>query len=286
MAINNLDISIRERLRSYRALLGDEAACVTGLYLVGSIALDDFSPKRSDIDFVAVIERPLTPPLLDLLEGVHRRLNDGVGPALDGFYIERGALQRSPDPSSPVSFNLDGIFHRNGVCFEVNPVTWATLAQKGVVVQGCMPEMLAIHEDAGALREFEMGNLKGYWTDWIRNQRVAWHKADATTAADAIAMSWGVLGVARLCYTLATGAINSKTAAGLWARTSFPAWANLIDHCLAVRNGQAGAMAVDLLDVGLDFIDTAIAYGCGCTSGVHLRSGPEIRNEARRHRPL
>lgn len=40
-----------------------EARCpgrLRGLYLVGSIALDDFQPGRSDVDFVSVTREPVT----------------------------------------------------------------------------------------------------------------------------------------------------------------------------------------------------------------------------------
>jgi predicted nucleotidyltransferase len=36
------------------AYLSQATALIDGLYLFGSIALDDFHPGRSDIDFVAV----------------------------------------------------------------------------------------------------------------------------------------------------------------------------------------------------------------------------------------
>ncbi len=53
--------------------------------------------------------------------------------------------------------------------------------------------------------------------------------------------AWGVLGVSRLHYTLATGAIASKCGAGEYAREAFdPRWRHIIDECLRIRRGGPG----------------------------------------------
>src|SRR6266511_2182921 len=54
---------------------------VQGLYLVGSIALDDFHTGVSDVDFLAVTAEPLDDAALDRLERIHR-------PALAAWTIE------------------------------------------------------------------------------------------------------------------------------------------------------------------------------------------------------
>jgi hypothetical protein len=47
---------------------------------------------------------------------------------------------------------------------------------------------------------------------------------------------WAVLGVSRLHYTLATGAITSKEGAGRYARATFaPGWQRVIDEALRLR---------------------------------------------------
>jgi hypothetical protein len=55
------------------------------------------------------------------------------------------------------------------------------------------------------------------------------------------APAWGVLGVSRLHYTLATGEITSKEGAGLHARRTCSArWHRIIDECLRIRRGDRG----------------------------------------------
>ena len=45
-----------------------------GLYLGGSLALGDFNPHRSDIDFVAVTVDELSPEMVVAVEEMHTRL--------------------------------------------------------------------------------------------------------------------------------------------------------------------------------------------------------------------
>jgi Domain of unknown function (DUF4111) len=55
---------------------------------------------------------------------------------------------------------------------------------------------------------------------------------------DRVGPVWGVLGVSRLHYTLATGAITSKDGAGCYARRTFDErWWRIIDECLRIRRG-------------------------------------------------
>lgn len=48
-------------------------------------------------------------------------------------------------------------------------------------------------------------------------------------------MPWLTLGAARLHYTLATGAITSKSAVGEYVAATFPAWADLAHRCVRWR---------------------------------------------------
>src|SRR3712207_5710617 len=72
-------------------------ALVEGLYLVGSVALGDFRPHRSDIDFVAVMARRPDAASLRALERVHARLQERWRrPFLDGIYVTWNDLASDP----------------------------------------------------------------------------------------------------------------------------------------------------------------------------------------------
>ncbi|HEY6738397.1 MAG TPA: nucleotidyltransferase domain-containing protein [Actinopolymorphaceae bacterium] len=64
-----------EVVRTYLRLVDEAApALVEGLYVHGSVALGDYRPGRSDIDFLALVSHPLDEFELPGLAGVHDEL--------------------------------------------------------------------------------------------------------------------------------------------------------------------------------------------------------------------
>jgi hypothetical protein len=124
-----------------------------------------------------------------------------------------------------------------GEGFDVNPVTWHTLAEHGIAVRGPQPQRLCIHTDDAQLRAWTLANLNGYWRRW----------ADATRGRSWMAVkalwrrfsTWGVLGAPRLHYTIQTGAIATKQAAANHALQVFdPRWHALIEDAVAFLHGE------------------------------------------------
>jgi Nucleotidyltransferase domain len=75
MTVAALHPLVRKVVDTYLAIVGSEVPnLVEGLYLVGSVALDDFRPSVSDIDFVGVTQRPLSAADTTALERVHAAL--------------------------------------------------------------------------------------------------------------------------------------------------------------------------------------------------------------------
>ena len=62
-------------LSGAREVLGPD---LIGFYLDGSLALGDFDRATSDVDFIAAIARPLSPPAFAVLADMHRQLRDSV----------------------------------------------------------------------------------------------------------------------------------------------------------------------------------------------------------------
>ena len=103
-----------------------------GLYLVGSPALGDLSPRQSNIDLVAVTERPLSAAALGRLSRAHRsmRLNGRVAAVCyttwDGLQVPAG------DPAATV-YEGSAVVDRARLA---NPMTWAILAGNPVALHG------------------------------------------------------------------------------------------------------------------------------------------------------
>jgi len=186
---------------------------ITGFYLTGSLALNDYQPGKSDLDFVAVGDFPFTKPELLALETIHAGLAArDLKPELDGIYVTGLELRNSPLPVS-APYWLGNHFHESGA-FNANPVTWHTLRHHPLAIRG--PRHPKIHADGPELRRWCRKNLTDYWSLWIRR---AEQNIQGLSAQD---ISWGVTGITRLHATIDTGEIISKSQAAEYALRHFP----------------------------------------------------------------
>jgi Domain of unknown function (DUF4111)/Nucleotidyltransferase domain len=229
----------------------DAPGIVQGLYVVGSIALGGFRPGRSDIDFVATLSRPGAADTLNALRRAHllsyrRAVARAVGTrtwplACNGFFLAEAAdLSHPPSDVSPVAAQVAGKF-LPGARFDVNPVTWWTLAQHGVVVRGPDRDELSVHLDEAELRRWTAANLVSYWRPWAR--RVAgrgprsWGASYRQLSIRRLA-AYGVLGTARMHATITTGEVITKERAGEYALANFDqSWHPIIHDALAYWRG-------------------------------------------------
>jgi hypothetical protein len=212
---------------------------VVGLYLVGSVALQDFRPRASDVDFVAITDTPVSAAELAALERAHATLAARHRrPHFDGAYVTWRDLAGDPADAAPGAGSHEGRLHRReGGC---DPVTWHTLASHGVAVRGPDRAELSVWTDRPALAAWTRQNLDDYWRVWLRrsSRLLSW---PGLACVHPWGPAWGVLGVSRMHYTLATGAIISKHGAGLYARHAFdPRWRRIVDECLRLREGGPG----------------------------------------------
>src|SRR5688500_15170587 len=85
-------------MSAYARLVDDKLpGRIRGLYLTGSLALDDYRTGRSDLDFVAVSDTALHGSELDVLRRVHTELRRTVpGPQVDCVYLTWPALAAAP----------------------------------------------------------------------------------------------------------------------------------------------------------------------------------------------
>src|SRR5438046_9515751 len=113
MAIHPL---VREVVDDYLAAVDAEVPrLIEGLYLVGSVALDDFRPQASDIDFVAVSESPLSEADIVALVRAHGVLAAcRPRPFLDGAYVTWRDLSVDPSLAGPGAGVHRGRLHRRG----------------------------------------------------------------------------------------------------------------------------------------------------------------------------
>lgn len=235
---------------------------VEGLYLTGSVALGDFRPHASDVDFVIVTARRPTAADRDLLRRIHARTRSAIPrPEFNGIHVTWEDLVRDPMSCGPVASVIGGRF-RNRAGADVNPVTWHVLAERGVTVRGPLPVELDVWDEPDGLRAWSLGSLDEHWRRWrAKAGRLVTPRGLAVLGS--FAPSWSVLSVSRLHFTLNTGEITSKSGAGMYALHAFPErWQRIINECLRVRRASQAASlyesALARRRAALDYIEMVL----------------------------
>lgn len=198
---------------------------IEGIYLVGSLALGDFRPGQSDVDFLA-ISKPTAD--MSVLAEVHRTLA-AAHPDVhcDGIYLRSGELARPPAGTGPSAREGKVVFASED---ERHAVTWLTLLRHGVAVRGDYPSSAWIAADESAAAAYSRSNLHRYWRPWL-NQRIGLAELDDWSVV------WGCLGVGRLHAAVAKGEMASKSDGGRHALEHFPQHRSIIEEALRLREG-------------------------------------------------
>ena len=213
---------------------------VEGLYVVGSYALGDWHPGRSDIDIVAITAEPANDADFGSLLTAHALLNEiQPEPHIDGPYLAWGDLIAAPGTGLHRPWTLNGELHHDGDCFEINPVTWYTLATYGVVVRGPGTDTLNISHEVEDRVRFVIDNLSTYWRQLAASIVAACEEPE--TSFDLALFEWCALGALRLHYTAFTGDVTSKRGAGEYGIVVTPDYMHdTIRAALATRSrGQS-----------------------------------------------
>ncbi|MEZ5377331.1 MAG: nucleotidyltransferase domain-containing protein [Acidimicrobiales bacterium] len=230
---------VRPRIEGLLAELDRELPdVVSGLHVVGSIALGDYHPGHSDIDLVIVTRHPLGPADVPVIDAVHQRERQAGGSPLQASYLTTSSLATNADPIVPSVSYLNGETSY-GTDFEVNPVTWRNLVRHAVAVRGTPTSVWMRDPDDAELAAFCRRNLDEYWLPLVDKVLAEPRSVEARM------LEWLGLGPARLAHTIETGEIISKTEAGerMLAAAS-EAERPAFETALAVRRGEIDPAAV------------------------------------------
>ena len=193
---------------------------VASFHLVGSAVLDDWRPGTSDVDFVAVTPEPPTELQRQAITAALLAYNRlPARPPIEGEWMTLAELTQAPQTNPRV-------------------IALRTLDLHGYAVRGERPA--AIWRDEAAMQASILENLDTYWTPWLARARRLLTPL-GIMMLDGWAPSWGLLGVARLAYSLETGDIVSKTGAGRWALGRFPKHRRILLEALRLRTGEGEA---------------------------------------------
>ncbi len=190
---------------------------LVGLYLRGSLALGDFIPATSDIDVLAVTERPLSDAQFVMLAALHAQLAALPNPyanRVEMAYIDRAALKRFEcgrrHPTLGQGEALAWSEHRDNWILE----RW-TVRECGVTLLGPDPRTLIDPIGSDELRAAVRARLRD-WADWAEQPD------DPDWLLPRAHKAYVVETMCRALSTLASGELWSKPRAVLWAIASLP----------------------------------------------------------------
>lgn len=223
-------------------ILGDR---FIGMYLYGSLALGDFDPHGSDIDYIVVTESELPGGLVAALCGMHADFSASDSPwatKIEAAYVPRGALR----DGAPVDARYPQIEKGTTLVLERLESGWSfqchTLREYGITVAGPQPRTLIGPVDPHSMRRAAAAQVN-LWLEQARHDHewLAWLRHRGNQA-------FVVLTLCRMLYTLDSGTVASKPAAARWAQERLGArWAGLIAHALI---GQHDSGDTPYPDVG------------------------------------
>jgi hypothetical protein len=224
---------IEPLLAEYVRLAGERLPdLLAGFYLHGSIVLDAFDPRLSDIDFLAVLSRPCRQQELAVLAGIHAELA-GRYPhwPMEGGYLQRHDLRQCDDVVDPHPHYHDGALHPNQR--DLSTVARWLVRERGIVVLGPPPRELDICVEWPDLIAKMHVNMDTYWRSFVvRPGRIVWLLSD-------FGVQWAVLGVLRQLYSFLEHDITSKIGAGLYGLERLPErWQRIVREALRIRAGE------------------------------------------------
>jgi hypothetical protein len=216
-------------LRGVDALLPGQ---VSGFYLVGSAALGAYRERRSDIDFIAVLDGDPGTREVRRLRIQHARsaLRTGTRAlatrrspltgTCNGVFIRRRDLTAAVTTIRPIAAHCGHEFTIGTGGSDISPVAWKVFAERAITLRGPEPSFLMLDPQPELLAAWNLENLENYWRPWATSTqwpvRAGWRMRPRYSTA------WGVLGAPRLHHTIATGEVVSKETAGAYALDVFP----------------------------------------------------------------
>jgi hypothetical protein len=199
-----------------------------GVYLYGSLATGDFSPARSDIDVVVILEREPDKRATRELRKMHVTLaaSGGIAARLHCLYVP---ADTAADPARPRPY----WFGNRMTQWQLKVMTRAELAAAGVTIYGPWPPPTITPVPDAEIRAAVREEITGYWSRTAR-KRVCWFRD-----------SWVDLGLTvlpRAEEVLTTGDLITKgEAIGRLAHFGVPA--ALVREIRRRRQGEVVALS-------------------------------------------
>jgi len=213
-----------------------------GMYINGSLAMDDFQPDRSDIDLVVTTKELLSGKLLEEIKLMHNKIyNSGIlySQRYGSIYIPLNFLENYiEDKAFFPCFNDGGTFTTNGFGVIENHM----LYEHGIIVKGLPPKSFMKPVSSDELKKAAIRVLNNWWKPQL---------TDHSRLIKDDYQVYAVLTMCRVLYTINSGKVVSKSKAAKYAKMVVDEkLQKLIDDALLWKIGEG----FNKLDKVLEFI--------------------------------
>jgi len=227
-----------------------------GLYLYNSVAMGNFEPQYSDVDFVVILKSKLSNEEILKLKILHENFGrkHKFGAKLDGMYLQYGMLGKLNNDIEKYPYVKDASLCEAGY-FDINNVTWWSLKEYEMAIDSpsIKDELLDINfNDVIQTMKY---NLNEYWLSKLETTEI--FEQDMW-------VEFAVVTLSRIVYTLQDGEIKSKSQSCSYIANEYPEWLDVIQEALAIRNLKPQSVISDIYvrkDRTVNFINKMIQYG-------------------------
>ncbi|MFT9495255.1 aminoglycoside adenylyltransferase domain-containing protein [Anaerosolibacter sp.] len=243
----NVSDIIQSLLNEIKIILKDH---FVGMYIHGSLAIGDFDPMTSDIDFLVVTTDVISEDEFNALRQIHAHLieNENVwARKLEGSYIPQQCLLYKEPPSDPRPYINEGKFLLEPFGYE-----WVleqhTIREYGITIEGPAPQTLINPFSTAELQSASIKILTDWWLPMLQN---------TNRLNDCIYKVYAVLTMCRVLYMFVHGKIVSKKKAAEWICEIYnEKWGVLVGKALAWNPESS----FENDDEVLEFIQFTISY--------------------------
>jgi hypothetical protein len=193
---------------------------IEGIYLTGSLSMNDFFSNKSDIDFLILCKKLPDPETATQLKYIHKQIAKRYPkPDLSGSYLSVEDIKNcTPGNIKTLTYHERIIRYST---FEMGPINLAELKVHALTIVGQKAETLPVMVNENDLVKFLYQNINSYWKNWINRHSTSLKRKLLLLFFPRLT-EWAILGVARQLFTLQTGKIVSKTGAGVYCLQHLP----------------------------------------------------------------
>jgi predicted nucleotidyltransferase len=198
------------------------AGNLVGIYLFGSLSYGDFHPESSDIDLVAILNKPASQNEMELIKQLHIQVgmkNDKWANRLECSYTPQEMLQNILPPKHPRPYFGEGIFYPEAHYGNEWIINLYLLYQHGLALIG--PDFKALINPIPMV-DVQIACIRDLFQEWEPKL------TDPTWLNNSHYQSYIVLNLCRILYTVMCASTGSKKVSARWVKNEFGEWSNLI----------------------------------------------------------